>query len=59
MEGATGGFGAAAKLDVEPTIDMKTLHAKIAELRVSRQAILLEIRTSMDGKGTWLNEYLR
>ena len=32
LEGATGVFGAAAKPDAEPAIDMKTLHAKIGEL---------------------------
>ena len=32
LEGATGVFGAAAKADPEPAIDVKTLHAKIGEL---------------------------
>ena len=32
LEGATGVFGAAAKPDAEPAIDVKTLHAKIGEL---------------------------
>ncbi len=31
-EGATGGFGEAAKADPGPAIDLKTLHAKIGEL---------------------------
>ena len=33
----------SGKLDVEPTIDMKKLHAKIRDPSMSRQAILLEI----------------
>ena len=32
LEGATGVFGAVAKPDAEPAIDVKTLHAKIGEL---------------------------
>ena len=32
LEGATGVFGEAAKAEAEPTIDVKTLHAKIGEL---------------------------
>ena len=32
LEGATGVFGAAAKPDAEPAIDVKTLHAKLGEL---------------------------
>ena len=32
LEGATGVFGEAAKAEPEPTIDVKTLHAKIGEL---------------------------
>lgn len=32
LEGATGVFGEAPKADPEPTIDVKTLHAKIGEL---------------------------
>ena len=32
LEGATGVFGAAPKVEPEPTIDVKTLHAKIGEL---------------------------
>ena len=32
LEGATGGFGEAAKAEPEPVIDVKTLHAKIGEL---------------------------
>lgn len=43
LESSTGAFGALEKLDVEPTIDMKTQHATIGELSMSRQAILLEI----------------
>ena len=31
LEGATGVFGEAPKADPEPTIDVKTLHAKIGE----------------------------
>ena len=31
-EGATGVFGEALKTEPEPTIDLKTLHAKIGEL---------------------------
>ena len=32
LEGATGVFGEALKAEPEPTIDVKTLHAKIGEL---------------------------
>ena len=32
IKGATGVFGEAQKADPEPTIDVKTLHAKIGEL---------------------------
>ena len=32
LEGATGVFGEAPKADLEPMIDVKTLHAKIGEL---------------------------
>ena len=32
LEGATGVFGEARKAEAEPTIDVKTLHAKIGEL---------------------------
>jgi transposase len=32
VEGATGVFGEAPKAEPEPTIDVKTLHAKIGEL---------------------------
>lgn len=32
LDGATGVFGEAPKADPEPTIDVKTLHAKIGEL---------------------------
>ena len=32
LEGATGVFGEAPKADPEPTVDVKTLHAKIGEL---------------------------
>ncbi len=32
LEGATGVFGDVAKADPEPTVDLKTLHAKIGEL---------------------------
>lgn len=32
LEGATGGFGETAKVDQEPKVDVKTLHAKIGEL---------------------------
>ena len=32
LEGATGVFGEAPKTEPEPTIDVKTLHAKIGEL---------------------------
>ncbi len=32
LEGATGVFGEAPKADPEPSIDVKTLHAKIGEL---------------------------
>ena len=32
LEGATGVFGEAPKAEPEPTIDVKTLHAKIGEL---------------------------
>ena len=37
------GVRGSGKLDVEPTIDMKKLPAKIREPSMSRQAILLEI----------------
>jgi len=32
LEGATGVFGDAPKVDLAPVIDVKTLHAKIGEL---------------------------
>ena len=32
LEGATGVFGAAAKTEAAPAVDVKTLHAKIGEL---------------------------
>ena len=32
LEGATGVFGAAPRSEPEPTIDVKTRHAKIGEL---------------------------
>lgn len=32
LEGATGVFGEAPKTEPEPTIDLKTVHAKIGEL---------------------------
>ena len=32
LKGATGVFGATAKAEPEPAIDVKTLHAKIGEL---------------------------
>jgi transposase len=32
LEGATGVFGEAPRAEPEPTIDVKTLHAKIGEL---------------------------
>ncbi len=32
LEGATGVFGEVPKAEPEPTIDVKTLHAKIGEL---------------------------
>ena len=32
LEGATGVFGEAPRTEPEPTIDIKTLHAKIGEL---------------------------
>lgn len=32
LEGATGVFGEAPKVEAEPSIDVKTLHAKIGEL---------------------------
>ena len=32
LDGATGVFGEAPKADLEPVIDVKTLHAKIGEL---------------------------
>ena len=32
FEGATGVFGEAPRIEPEPTIDIKTLHAKIGEL---------------------------
>ena len=38
LEGATGVFGEAPKGDAEPRIDVKTLHAKIAELTLENEA---------------------
>ena len=32
LEDATGVFGAPAKVELEPRVDVKTLHAKIGEL---------------------------
>ncbi len=32
LEGASGGFGAVATADAAPSVDVKTLHAKIGEL---------------------------
>ena len=32
LEGASGVFGAAARTDEAPAVDVKTLHAKIGEL---------------------------
>ena len=36
LEGATGVFGEAARPEPEPTIDAKTLHAKIGELALEK-----------------------
>ena len=36
LEGATGVFGEAPKVKVEPAIDVKTLHAKIGELTLEK-----------------------
>jgi len=36
LEGATGVFGEAPKTEPEPTIDVKTLHAKIGELTLEK-----------------------
>ena len=38
LEGATGVFGEAPKADPEPTVDVKTLHAKIGELTLENDA---------------------
>jgi transposase len=38
LEGATGVFGAAPKSEVEPAINVKTLHAKIGELALENDA---------------------
>ena len=37
LEGATGVFGKAPKAEPEPTIDVKTLHAKIGELTLEHK----------------------
>jgi transposase len=37
LEGATGVFGQAPKAEQEPTIDVKTLHAKIGELTLETE----------------------
>ena len=39
LEGATGVFGEAPKADPEPTIDVKTLHAKIGELTLENDVL--------------------
>jgi len=36
LEGATGVFGDGPKTEVEPAIDVKTLHAKIGELTLEK-----------------------
>ena len=38
LEGATGVFGETPKAEPEPTIDVKTLHAKIGELTLENDA---------------------
>ena len=36
LEGATGVFGDSRKVETEPVIDVKTLHAKIGELTLEK-----------------------
>ena len=36
LEGATGVFGEAPKAESKPTIDVKTLHAKLGELTLDK-----------------------
>ncbi len=36
LEGAAGVFGAAAAAEAAPTVDVKTLHAKIGELSLEK-----------------------
>jgi len=46
LEGATGVFGEAAKPEPEPTIDVKTLHAKIGELTLENDFLSGARRTA-------------
>jgi transposase len=39
LEGATSFFGAAPQSEVEPVIDVKTLHAKIGELALENDLL--------------------
>ena len=56
LEGATGVFGDAPKVEPEPTIDVKTLHAKIGELTLendfcpARSARRVCCRAQKDGE---------
>jgi transposase len=46
LEGATGVFGEAPKSEPEPTIDVKTLHAKIGELTLENDFLSGARRTA-------------
>ena len=46
LEGATGVFGDAPKAELEPTIDVKTLHAKIGELTLENDFLSGARRTA-------------
>ena len=39
LEGAAGVFGEAPKVEAEPAIDVKTLHAEIGELALERDSL--------------------
>jgi hypothetical protein len=55
LEGATGVFGEAPKTEPEPTIHVKTLHAKIGALTLDfiKELVAREIKISIDGNGAW------
>ena len=46
LEGATGVFGEAPKAEHEPTIDVKTLHAKLGELTLENDFLSGARRTA-------------